>query len=776
MISIIILGLSISVQILAAVLAIRLIKITQTQLAWVLVAIAVLLMAIRRSVTLYFLLFTNSVSTPNLEVEILALIISVFMASGIALIRPIFVSIQNSKKSSLESEQNLKSMAESSSDGILVVEDNKVLFANSKAFEILEKNNFRLNNKITTSKNIIWPITNTSPNINKFNILANKNYKPITTSNDDGSLHAEIVTTETLWSGASAELISIRNITDRFVNESKMKKLSSALEQTADSVVITDAKGVIEYVNPAFEKTTGYSRDEAIGKTPKIVKSNKHQRDFYVKLWDKILQGEVYRDIFINKKKGGAIFYEEKTITPLLDSNQNIVNFISTGKDVTERIQTEEKLHFLAYHDVLTELPNRALFLERIEHAISRHRSERQNFTVLFLDVDNFKNVNDTLGHDIGDTVLIQISNKLSSCIRKGDTLARFGGDEFGILLNELAEENVISKISDKILTQLSKPIKVKQNEIYLSASIGICTFPTDGNNANVLLKNADTAMYKAKELGRNNFQFYSRSMGDIALRRMEIETELRHALEKDEFELYYQPQIDIQTGQIVGAEALLRWNHSKLGVLTPDTFIPILEETGLIISIGEWVIKQACKQIKIWNTIDSSPDFSISVNVSAVQFQESGLIDVIKETLNNSNLDPNLLELEITESILMENMNQVQEIIGKISLLGVKFAIDDFGTGYSSLSYLQKFKIDTLKIDKSFIHDINKNEDNATIVKTIIAMAHALKLSIIAEGVETIEQESFLKDSCCVKAQGYYYSRPVPVEQFTKHLKSIGN
>ncbi len=561
-----------------------------------------------------------------------------------------------------------------------------------------------------------------------------------------------------------------RDISERRQAQAQMVKLSSALEQIADSVIITNRQGVIEYVNPAFEATTGYSREEAIGNKPSLVKSGRHGPEFYQQLWRTILRGEIYRDMFINRKKDGALYYEEKTITPLKDSAGGISHFVSTGKDITRRMEAEERLHHLAYHDMLTNLPNRALFMDRIEHAMSRRRGGTQRLALLFLDLDRFKNINDTLGHDVGDRLLQTIALRIMQCVREGDTVARFGGDEFAILLEDVASSDAVGQVARKFIEVIEKPIEVEGHELFATASIGISFFPDDADNANILLKNADTAMYRAKDTGRNTYQFYSREMGTKAFERLSLETSLRHALDRGEFLLHYQPQIDIQSGRIIGVESLIRWQHPELGLVQPLKFIPLLEETGLIVPVGEWILETACEQLKSWHEVHGVLP-RLSINLSGRQFFDPGLKMQLDLLLRKSGLEPHVLELEITETVLMQNDRATRENLGALQELGLRLSIDDFGTGYSSLSYLKRFPIDTLKIDRSFIRDLTIDPDDAAIVSAIIVMAHSLKLEVIAEGVETREQLDFLRAKQCDAMQGYLFSKPVSTQELGRLL-----
>lgn len=563
----------------------------------------------------------------------------------------------------------------------------------------------------------------------------------------------------------------VQDVSERVRAGKEMARLSGAIEQTADAVMITDTSGVIEYVNPAFEAVTGFTRDEALGNTPRFINSGRHDKAFYEALWNTILDGKVFREVFINRRKDGSLYYEEKTITPQKDEHGRVVSFISTGKDITQRMEIQERLQYLAHHDVLTELPNRALFMDRLSQTLARARWHRWPVAVLFLDLDRFKVVNDTLGHDVGDQALRTLGQRLAECVREGDTVARLGGDEFSIILEDIDSVDHIPAVAGKILEALSQPCVIGGREFFLGTSIGISVFPQDGDDASTLLKNADVAMYRAKQQGRNNYQFYTSDMNATAFERLAMETSLRHALEREEFVVHYQPQVDLRTGTLIGAEALIRWQHPELGLVSPAKFVPLLEETGLIGAVGEWVLRSACSQAQAWHE-QGLPQLRIAVNLSARQLADARLVDTVCNVLAETRLAPELLELEITESAIMEHTQRTVDTLTRLRQLGISFAIDDFGTGYSSLSYLKRFPIDTIKIDQSFVRDITTDVDDAAIVTTILAMAHSLKRYAVAEGVETGEQLAFLRERGCDGMQGYLFSAALPAADFETLLR----
>ncbi len=564
----------------------------------------------------------------------------------------------------------------------------------------------------------------------------------------------------------AAELIHQRD------NE-KNRKLSLALEQTADAVMITDSEGVIEYTNPAFTAMTGIPAGEALGNKPSIVKSGKHDVTFYRTMWSVLLADQPFRDILINRKKNGELYYEEKTITPLKGADGEITHYISTGKDITERMQTQERLHYLAYHDVLTGLPNRQLFMERLEHALASARGTGRQLAVLCLDVDCFKIINDTLGHEFGDRVLKALAELLSAQTGPGDTVARLSGDEYAVLLENIAHDTEVPHKVGAILHTLSQALRIDDRELYTTTCIGIALAPADGGDAHTLLRHADTAMYRAKEQGRHCFQFYSADLSATAFKRLDLETNLRRAVEREEFYLCFQPQVDLRSGRVIGAEALLRWRHPERGPVNPMEFITTLEDTGLIVAVGEWVLRQACQQATAWRGRDGAP-LRLSVNVSGRQFQQPSLAASLQAILAEKNLPAHALELEVTESVLMQNDPVTERSLQELQALGIRLAIDDFGTGYSSLGYLKRFPVDTLKIDRSFIRDVTKDKDDEAIIAAVIAMARALELNVVAEGIETSAQLHFLQRQGCDVGQGFLFSQPVSAPDLNTLLDSV--
>lgn len=544
-------------------------------------------------------------------------------------------------------------------------------------------------------------------------------------------------------------------------------RLSSVVEQTDDIVVITNPQGIVEYANPSFEKITGYSSSEIIGNRLNVIKSDMHDSEFYKKLWDKISQGHSFREIFVNRTKTGNIYYEEKTITPIKDKDGNIIHYVSTGKDISEQVEIQNKMHHMATHDVLTDLPNRAMLESRLQHACSQAQRMQRKVALLFFDLDRFKEINDSLGHALGDMFLRKVAQKLSLNIRADDTLARFGGDEFVLIMESVSEIEAIDEVARKILHLISEPVIINDYEIISSASIGITLFPDDTDQQSELLKNADVAMYRAKNEGGNRFEYFTEDMSAMAYHRMEMQNALSHALANNEFCLHYQPIIDLASGAVSGLEALIRWNHPHKGLVMPDEFIHLQEESGLIIDVGKWVLQQACRFNKKLRELGFL-DISIAINLSARQFSDNTLVPFMRELCKNDN---NFLEVEITESMLIQNFDNVITTLQDLNSAGIRISIDDFGTGYSSLSYLKRLPINTLKIDRSFINELPHDKDDTVIVNAIIALAKSLNIGVIAEGVENEQQLMHLKKSECDEIQGYHISKPLPEDEILQWL-----
>ncbi len=566
-----------------------------------------------------------------------------------------------------------------------------------------------------------------------------------------------------------------QDITERVHSEEKLCQAAKVFESTMEGVVITNTAGDIVAVNPAFSDITGYSEAEVLGKNPRIRQSGRHDKSFYQAMWASIQEHGNWRGEIWNRRKTGETYPEWLTINTVKDESGNIVNYVAVFTDISQMKRSEQELNYLAHHDPLTGLANRLLLDARLEYAIQHAHREGSSLAVLFLDLDRFKTINDSLGHPIGDQLLKSVAALLGTCVRGEDTVARLGGDEFVIVLEGVGDASITSEMAKKILLSLNKRYDLDGHAVYVSASIGISTYPEDGRDGTTLLKNADAAMYLAKEEGRNTFRFYSTKLTRKAHDRLNLESDLRRAIEKQEFILYFQPQVDVSSGDIVGAEALIRWQHPQFGIIPPLRFIPLAEETGLILHLGDWALSAACEQLSAWLT-SGLPPFTLAVNLSPRQFQHCDLIKQLRAVLDATGLPPWLLELEITEGAIMKRGQEAVATLHAVKDLGLKLAIDDFGTGYSSLAYLRRFPIDTLKIDQSFMRDIPRDTGAMEIAVTIISMAHNLRMQVLAEGVETQEQLAFLKRNSCNTYQGFLSSRPVTAETFVTLLRANRN
>ncbi|MES2352973.1 MAG: EAL domain-containing protein [Pseudomonadota bacterium] len=468
----------------------------------------------------------------------------------------------------------------------------------------------------------------------------------------------------------------------------------------------------------------------------------------------------------------GKLFYVCTSGRPVFDAQGNFKGYRGTGRDVTERMLAESRIQFLAYHDGLTALPNRTMFTQILGHGLSLARRHNKKLAVLFLDLDRFKAINDTLGHEAGDSLLQEVARRLKDCLRKSDTVARFGGDEFVVLLEEIPDTNHISIVATKILNALVKPMTLANQELHVTASVGISIFPEDGQDEQSLMKNADIALYRTKEGGKNSFRLYSEQMNTYSFQRLAMESDLRHALEHDEFELYYQIKLDLRSNDVTGMEALLRWNHPRDGMVSPAQFLAIAEETGLIVPIGKWVLRTACMQNKAWQD-EGLPHLRVAVNLSARQFADESLLRDVIQTLEETGLPPDCLELEITESMVMRAPEKAVQILTELKALGVQLAIDDFGVGYAALANIKRFPVDTIKVDRSFINNIAKQGEEKSLTEAIIAMGKTLSLTVVAEGVETQEQYDFLREKACDEFQGFYFSKPLEQSKFVELLRA---
>lgn len=545
--------------------------------------------------------------------------------------------------------------------------------------------------------------------------------------------------------------------------------LNSIVNTAADGIIVIDETGMLEFVNSAVERMFGWKPLELIGRNLNCLTLARQRAGDDCALAidpnNRIGISGVGHEIKA-QRKDGSIFPIELTLGEMRIEGR--VKFAGIIRDVSERKSAAERIRHLAHYDELTGLPNRVLFSQLLEQALSESKFSNKQVAVLFMDLDRFKLINDSLSHECGDIVLQQVAKRLTEALPRRDTVARFGGDEFVVLMRDCSIPTTAAETAQKLLTALAQPLLVEGQEYHLTASIGISAFPNDGHDAQTILKSADIAMYRAKDHGKNNYQFYSSQMNLYSFERLVLERFLRRALDQNEFQLYYQPKIDLVTGRITGMEALLRWIHPGMGMISPVKFIPLTEETGLIVPIGAWVLRTACAQNRLWEQ-QGLPALRVAVNLSARQFAQDDLHATVVSALDETGLPPQLLELEITESLTMDNPEHAAASLRKLKALGISLAIDDFGTGYSSLSYLKRFPIDTVKIDRSFIKDIPNDEDDVAITQAVIAMAHSLRLKVIAEGVESEEHLTFLQQHLCDEAQGYLFGAPMPADEFEK-------
>lgn len=559
-------------------------------------------------------------------------------------------------------------------------------------------------------------------------------------------------------------------INERKKAEVQLRLSATVFANNSEAIVITNAQNCIVRVNDAFMRISGYTEEEVLGKNPRMFASGKMTVDFYKNMWGHFLEHDGWSGEIWNKRKNGEVFPEWLILSLVRDEEGKIVNHIAIYSDITERKREEDRIQFLASHDVLTNLPNRSLLSDRLAQALAFAERNQNKVGVMFIDLDHFKNINDSLGHDVGDALLKQVSERISQCLRRTDTIARLGGDEFVAVLPEIASENEVAYVAEKILESFAGKFVVDGHQLSVTPSVGMSIYPEDGVDVTTLLRNADMAMYRAKDVGRNTLQFYRAEMTQSINERLQLEMALRQSISNKELYLVYQPQINIASGDMVGMEALLRWQHPVLGSVSPVRFIPVAEESGLILEMGEWVLREVCLQGRIWQA-QGYKLVPIAVNVSGVQFKRGNIVERVRAILNETKYAPALIELEITESVLMDLGDSSLEVMSELKALGVHLALDDFGTGYSSLSRLKTFPLDYLKIDQSFVRDISTDPDDAAIVRAVLSMSHEMGISVIAEGVETKEQLAFLTELQCKEYQGYLFSRPVLPDAIEQYL-----
>ncbi|MCG7866616.1 MAG: EAL domain-containing protein [Candidatus Thiodiazotropha taylori] len=679
---------------------------------------------------------------------------------------------EKTKQALRRSENRYRQLVDHSPTPILLLQNERIVFLNEAASQALAASlDQPLINRPADELFIEAPATLLSSRPSKTNAEPDEQPLQTTLQRADGNtIQAEVFISPVEYEGAPAIQLVFTDITNRKESDAKLQQAAQIIEHTMEAVLITDIDGTIESANPAFSEITGYNQAEIISKHPRQLISAKHSPEFLSELWDHVKSTGSWRGELWNQRKNGEIYPVWMTISCVRDQQGEALHYVMVFSDITSLKQTQSQLEHLAHHDSLTNLPNRLLFEDRLEHALAQAKRQKRQLAVLFLDLDRFKNINDSLGHAMGDELLKEVAKRLQNILRDDDTAARLGGDEFTVLVENLEDPSQAAVVAAKIQDKFKAPFKIAGRELHVTASIGISIFPEDGKDVADLTKNADAAMYQAKEQGRNNYRYYTSELTRSAFERLLLETELRSALKEDQLLLYYQPQISLKNGEMTGAEALLRWHHPRLGIIPPARFIPLAEESGLIHEIGNWVLNEACQQTRY---LYKQGIFQgrMAINLSVRQIMQTDLILRFEQIIAESGCPPDMLQLEVTEGIFMGQMKNSVPVLDVFKKLGVSIAIDDFGTGYSSLSYLKQLPIDKLKIDRSFIRDMPHDSDAVAITQAIISLGKNLGLRITAEGIETMAQQSLLQKMGCQEGQGYLYSPPVPGEIFEQML-----
>jgi diguanylate cyclase (GGDEF)-like protein/PAS domain S-box-containing protein len=676
-------------------------------------------------------------------------------------------------------EQNVKAILDVVSEGVLVCDDHgDIVFMNPVAEKM-----FGTKEKQVKHKPLVNLLAGSQiGSIEDFfsGKAGNKNAVLIKEAkgrrNSDEVFPVELVISRALLMSDLVYTCTVRDITHIKLRDQEFN-LAATIFESHTAMLITDRDGIILRVNPAFTQITGYSAEEVIGENPRVLQSGHQTQEFYKNFWNSIKETGKWEGEIWNKRKDGEIYPEYQTITAVVNHKGDTTHYVATFQDITERKQTQALIEHQAFYDALTNLPNRRLILDRLNQELSAAR--RHNFygALLFMDLDHFKTLNDSMGHAVGDELLQQMADRLSDQVRKEDTVARLGGDEFVVLLANLGTDDhkagqLANTIATKIHKALIEPYMLQGNSLKFTSSIGISLFPFDDENADDVLKHADSAMYRAKHMGRNSICFYKPSMQEDADRRLKVEKDLRLAIDNKELSLYYQPQFD-RAGRVVGVEALMRWKHPDEGIILPGEFIALAEEVNLIQSIGDWALESAVQQYMRWKSSGIfRGDEYVSVNVSPKQLQQADFVTTVSQLMVAYDMPPENLKLEITESVLMSDLREITAKMHELKEIGITFSMDDFGTGFSSLTYLKRLPFDQIKIDKTFVRDASQSMNDAAIVETIIAMAEHLNLDVIAEGVETREEMEFLHEKGCNGYQGFYFSTPLPVTALESFLK----
>ncbi|MDM8546589.1 two-component system response regulator [Candidatus Venteria ishoeyi] len=566
----------------------------------------------------------------------------------------------------------------------------------------------------------------------------------------------------------NAQLRSLLSEQERI--QHRLEEAAVVFEVSSEGIMLTDAQGVIHRVNPAFTELTGYTLEEVAGQTPRVLKSGHHDQEFYSQLWDKLTTEGCWEGEIWNRRKNGSVYPKWEMITAIRNNQHEIIGYVSQYSDLARRKLTEADIRYRGNYDPLTGLVNRYLLLERFAHAIKEHQRKQRKLSLLFIDLDRFKQLNDAMGYTIGDLLLQQVAKRIQSESREVDTAARLAGDEFVLMLTDQVDQMSSERVASRIIKVLNEPFEVDGYQVQLGACIGIAMFPDDGDNIEVLLRNADLAMFRAKENGRQQLQFFTDSMEKEFLERSRVESELRLAIEREELVMYYQPIIDLQTGKTIGVESLIRWQHPTLGLISPEKFIPIAEDTRLICPIGSWVLETVCRQLAKWHK--QGLKLYASVNVSAYQIPQKVSPAWLQQLINEVDLPADRLVLEITESVFVKDVDKVAAWLKQVRALGFRIYLDDFGTGYSSLSYLKNFPVDAVKIDQAFVREVARHGSDQALVRAIVAMSEGLGLQVVAEGIETEEQSNTLRQFNCPYGQGYLFSEPVPAQRLYQFLQ----
>ncbi|MGE5503393.1 MAG: putative bifunctional diguanylate cyclase/phosphodiesterase [Actinomycetota bacterium] len=588
----------------------------------------------------------------------------------------------------------------------------------------------------------------------------------------DGAVFpAELSVAEMYRDGQRRFVAVVHDLSARKRALARLDVAEKVLECTMEGVMVTDRRGTILWVNQAFCRISGYGRDEVLGKDANIMKSGLQDAQFYAAMWQAIRENGEWSGEIWNRRKDGEAYPEWLTIRAITDAGGQTTRYVGVFSDISKHKRAEETIRTLTYYDAVTRLPNRYLFMDRLKQALERGERQGRKVALVMVGLNRFRTVNETLGHQTGDQLLRMVADRLAGGLRGHDTVARLRGDTFCCLLTELAQAPDAHLVISRLLECFTPSFEIGPHELFVTASLGISVYPVDGRDPDELVTKAETAMTRSKEHTEHGYQFYTPEMNANSIERLQLETDLRKAIARDELMVYYQPKVETATGRLVGAEALLRWQHSEYGMIPPSSFIPLAEETGLIIPIGNWVLDHVCRQVRAWQAA-GLPAVQIAVNISAHQFRQPDLVDRVVDVLAAHRIEPALIELELTESAVMRNPEVAISTLMELHAQGVRLAVDDFGTGYSSLSYLKRFPLDKLKIDRSFIQDLDSNGTSSEIVGAIIAMAHTLNLSVVAEGVENPEQLDKLKTLNCDEIQGFYYSRPVPPDTFAGLLQ----